>query len=61
VLVESAARRVTLTDDLQFGIDWFIKTRNNTSGTSIPWERFRTRSATWPHSPGPAACQPHRR
>ena len=33
VLVEVLLAEVTLTDDLQFGIDWFIKTRNNTSGT----------------------------
>jgi general secretion pathway protein D len=33
VLVEVLLAEVTLTDDLQFGIDWFITTRNNTSGT----------------------------
>jgi general secretion pathway protein D len=32
VLVEVLLAEVTLTDDLQFGIDWFIRTRNNTSG-----------------------------
>ena len=33
VLVEVFLAEVKLTDDLKFGIDWFIKTRNNTSGT----------------------------
>jgi general secretion pathway protein D len=33
VLVEVLLAEVTLTDELQFGIDWFIRTRNNTSGT----------------------------
>jgi general secretion pathway protein D len=33
VLVEVLLAEVTLSDDLQFGIDWFIRTRNNTSGT----------------------------
>jgi general secretion pathway protein D len=33
VLVEVTLAEVTLTDDLQFGIDWFIKARNRTSGT----------------------------
>ena len=33
VLVEVLLAEVTLKDDLQFGIDWFITTRNNTSGT----------------------------
>lgn len=33
VLVEVLLAEVTLTDDLQFGIDWFITARNNTSGT----------------------------
>lgn len=32
VLVEVLLAEVKLTDDLQFGIDWFISTRNNTSG-----------------------------
>ncbi len=29
VLVEVMLAEVTLTDDLQFGIDWFVRTRNN--------------------------------
>lgn len=33
VLVEVLLAEVTLTDELRFGIDWFIRTRNNTSGT----------------------------
>jgi len=33
VLVEVLLAEVLLTDDLQFGIDWFIKSRNNTFGT----------------------------
>jgi len=33
VLVEVTLAEVLLTDDLQFGIDWFIKARNNTTGT----------------------------
>jgi general secretion pathway protein D len=33
VLVEVMLAEVTLTDDLKFGIDWFISTRNNTSGS----------------------------
>jgi general secretion pathway protein D len=33
VLVEVMLAEVTLTDDLSLGIDWFIKTRNNTSGS----------------------------
>jgi general secretion pathway protein D len=33
VLVEVLLAEVTLTDDLKFGIDWFIHTRNNTSGS----------------------------
>jgi general secretion pathway protein D len=32
VLVEVMLAEVTLTDDLSFGIDWFLKARNNTSG-----------------------------
>ena len=32
VLVEVLLAEVTLTDDLSFGIDWFIRGRNNTSG-----------------------------
>jgi general secretion pathway protein D len=32
VLVEVLLAEVTLSDDFQFGIDWFIFTRNNTSG-----------------------------
>jgi general secretion pathway protein D len=32
VLVEVFLAEVTLTDNLTFGIDWFIRTRNNTSG-----------------------------
>ncbi|HUP29695.1 MAG TPA: type II secretion system secretin GspD [Usitatibacter sp.] len=32
VLVEVLLAEVTLSDDLQFGIDWFIRGRNNTSG-----------------------------
>jgi general secretion pathway protein D len=32
VLVEVLLAEVNLTDDLQFGIDWFIRGRNNTSG-----------------------------
>lgn len=32
VSVEVLVAEVTLTDDLKFGIEWFIKTRNNTSG-----------------------------
>jgi general secretion pathway protein D len=32
VLVEVLLAEVTLTDELRFGIDWFIRTRNNTSG-----------------------------
>jgi general secretion pathway protein D len=32
VLVEVLLAEVKLTDDLSLGIDWFIKTRNNTSG-----------------------------
>jgi general secretion pathway protein D len=33
VLVEVLLAEVTLTDGLEFGIDWFISARNNTSGT----------------------------
>jgi general secretion pathway protein D len=33
VLVEVLLAEVTLSDELQFGIDWFIRARNNTSGT----------------------------
>ena len=33
VMVEVLLAEVTLTDDTQFGIDWFIRARNNTSGT----------------------------
>ncbi len=33
VLVEVTLAEVTLTDELSFGIDWFLKSRNNTSGT----------------------------
>ena len=33
VLVEVTLAEVLLTDELSFGIDWFLKTRNNTSGT----------------------------
>jgi general secretion pathway protein D len=33
VLVEVMLAEVTLTDNLKFGIDWFISARNNTSGT----------------------------
>jgi general secretion pathway protein D len=33
VLVEVMLAEVKLTDDLKFGIDWFLKARNNTSGT----------------------------
>ena len=33
VLVEVLLAEVTLTDDLSFGIDWFITMRNQTSGT----------------------------
>ena len=33
VLVEVMLAEVKLTDDLSFGIDWFLKSRNNTSGT----------------------------
>ena len=33
VLVEVMLAEVTLTDDLSFGIDWFLTARNNTSGT----------------------------
>jgi general secretion pathway protein D len=33
VLVEVLLAEVSLTDDLRFGIDWFITTRNNTSGS----------------------------
>ncbi|MEP7068726.1 MAG: type II secretion system secretin GspD [Usitatibacter sp.] len=38
VLVEVLLAEVTLSDDLAFGINWFISTRNRTSGTltSIP-------------------------
>jgi general secretion pathway protein D len=32
VLVEVLLAEVTLSDDLEFGIDWFIHARNNTSG-----------------------------
>ena len=32
VLVEVMLAEVTLTDDLEFGIDWFITRNNNTSG-----------------------------
>jgi general secretion pathway protein D len=32
VLVEVTLAEVTLTDDLTFGIDWFLTARNNTSG-----------------------------
>jgi len=32
VLVEVMLAEVTLTDDLSFGIDWFLTARNNTSG-----------------------------
>jgi general secretion pathway protein D len=32
VLVEVLLAEVTLGDDLEFGIDWFIRARNNTSG-----------------------------
>ena len=33
VLVEVMLAEVTLTDDLKFGIDWFLTARNNTTGT----------------------------
>ena len=33
VLVEVMLAEVTLSDDLSFGIDWFLTARNNTSGT----------------------------
>lgn len=33
VLVEVLLAEVSLTDDLEFGINWFLSTRNNTSGT----------------------------
>ncbi len=33
VLVEVLLAEVTLSDELRFGIDWFIRARNNTSGT----------------------------
>jgi general secretion pathway protein D len=33
VLVEVTLAEVTLTDDLTFGIDWFLTARNNTTGT----------------------------
>jgi general secretion pathway protein D len=33
VLVEVMLAEVTLTDDLSFGIDWFLTARNNTTGT----------------------------
>ncbi|HUQ27897.1 MAG TPA: secretin N-terminal domain-containing protein, partial [Usitatibacter sp.] len=33
VLVEVTLAEVTLTDDLSFGIDWFLTARNNTTGT----------------------------
>jgi general secretion pathway protein D len=32
VLVEVLLAEVTLSDELEFGIDWFISGRNNTSG-----------------------------
>jgi general secretion pathway protein D len=36
VLVEVLLAEVTLSDDLQFGIDWFIRARNNTTGVLGP-------------------------
>lgn len=36
VLVEVLLAEVALGDDLQFGIDWFIRARNNTSGVLGP-------------------------
>lgn len=36
VLVEVLLAEVTLSDNLQFGIDWFIRARNNTSGVLGP-------------------------
>jgi general secretion pathway protein D len=36
VLVEVLLAEVALTDELQFGIDWFIRARNNTSGVLGP-------------------------
>jgi type II secretory pathway component GspD/PulD (secretin) len=32
VLVEVMLAEVQLKDELSFGIDWFLSTRNNTSG-----------------------------
>ncbi len=47
VLVEVLLAEVTLVDGLEFGIDWFISARNNTSGTlntmgSLPSSRTGT-------------------
>ncbi len=36
VLVEVLLAEVTLSDDLQFGIDWFIRARNSTTGVLGP-------------------------
>jgi general secretion pathway protein D len=53
VLVEVLLAEVTLTDDLQFGINWFITTRNQTSGTLNTGMLPATRTATVPpFSPG---------
>ena len=57
VLVEVTLAEVTLTDDLQFGIDWFIKARNSTSGTlntmgSLPTTAARALADVSPFAPG---------
>lgn len=46
VSVEVLIAEVTLTDELQFGIEWFVKTRNNTLGS------LRDASAALPRLPG---------
>jgi general secretion pathway protein D len=57
VLVEVMLAEVTLTDDLQFGIDWFIKARNNTTGTlntmgSLPTTAARALADVSAFAPG---------
>ena len=52
VSVEVLVAEVTLTDDLSFGIDWFIKARNNTVGSlRNPNGSTTAAGATLPPSP----------
>ncbi len=56
VSVEVMVAEVTLTDDLSFGIDWFIKARNNTVGSlRNPNGSTTAAGATLPPSPTLAA------